>query len=739
MSLAPDAPFGTWTSPIGPEQMLAGTTGLANPRLFGGDLFWMESRPAEGGRTTIMRRRPDGSVSECVPAPFNARSRVHEYGGVCYAVVGELLYFSNFADQRIHRVPLDGSAAPAPLTADDGRRFADFAIDAARRRLIVVGEEDREGMEPRNFLAAASLDDGTVTELASGRDFFSSPRLSPDGERLVWLEWDHPRMPWDGTELCLATLEGEGAIDTVETVAGGPDEAVFQPGWLRDGHLVFVTDRSGWWNLHLLEDGEVRCLHAREADFGLPMWVFGMRTWAPLDDGRIACLRHDPDRERLGLLDPKTGAIEDLDLPWTSFDGLAALPGGVAFVGAAPDRFPQLVHLALDAAPKVLRESSTLRLEPEDIAVPEAITFPTGADALAHAFLYRPAHASCRGAPGERPPLLVIGHGGPTAATAPVLNLKIQFWTSRGFAVLDVNYRGSTGYGRAFRDALKGGWGVVDVEDCVAAARYVAERGDVDARRMAIRGGSAGGLTVLNALIHHDVFHAGTSLYGVADLAALARDTHKFEARYLDSLVGPWPAAEAVYAERSPVNRADGLSCPVLFLQGTEDRIVPPSQPEAMIEVLDRKGIPWAYLTFEGEQHGFRQAPNIRRALEAELYFYGRVFGFAPADTVDAIEIHHLDPVAPPPKPIVDARRLGGRPTTTTLARRIAPPRRRRDPEDEEAPRRRSSGGYPGRNRRRRSWAPGTARGRTRRVVRQPRDLTRRIPRPRGRIGKRHD
>ncbi|MEX2482673.1 MAG: S9 family peptidase [Gammaproteobacteria bacterium] len=646
MSLDRDAPYGTWTSPISPDQLLIGTLGLTHPRVCEGELYWMESRPAEAGRTTIMRRRTDGVLVECVPALFNVRTRVHEYGGICYAVHAGMLYFSNFTDQRVYRVPVDGSATPAPLSADDGRRWADFDVDPGHARLIVVGEQDRDSGEPRNFLAAIALADGSVTELAAGRDFYAGPRLSPDGSRLAWLEWNHPCMPWDGTELTCATIDDAGAAVGPKCIAGSMTEAVFQPGWLDDGRLVFVSDRSGWWNLYLAEPGGqdvgARCLHQCDADFGLPMWVFGMRTWVSLDDGRIACIRQDPDRQRLAVLDVTHGGLSDVELPWTAFDGLAVLPDGLAFVGAAPDRFPQLVQLPQGGAPQIVRASSALSLSPADIASPEAIRFPTSGGGEAHAFFYAPAHASCRGAPDEKPPLVVIGHGGPTSATAPVLNLKIQYWTSRGFAVLDVNYRGSTGYGRAYRDALKGGWGAIDVDDCVAAARFVAERGDVDPQRMAIRGGSAGGLTTLNALIDHDLFRAGTSLYGVADLTALAADTHKFEARYLDSLVGPWPAARAIYRERSPVHRAADLSCPVLFLQGLEDRIVPPSQPEAMIEVMQANGVPWAYVTFEGEQHGFRQAQNIKRALEAELYFYGRVFGFEPADDVEPVEIHLL-------------------------------------------------------------------------------------------------
>jgi dipeptidyl aminopeptidase/acylaminoacyl peptidase len=646
MSTAADAPFGTWTSPIGADDLLRGARGMSAPRGIDGALYWMESRPTEGGRTTIMRRCADGTLEECLPAPWNARSRVHEYGGICYAVRDERLWFTQFGDQRIHVVDLSAPGrTPLPVTPEDGSRWADFAVDAGRGRLIAVGEVDRKDDEPRNFIAAIPMDGGAPEELASGCDFYAAPRLAPDGDRLSWLEWDHPCMPWDGTRLRCAGLDAAGRPGSPETLAGGPEESVFQPDWLADGRLLFVSDRSGWWNLYLHEEGASRCLCPMEADFGLPLWQFGMRTWVQQSDGRIACIRHTDRGQRLGRIDPDQGGLETLDLPWTGIDGLTADGDRIAFVGAGPDRFPELVRL--DRAPgdaEIVRTATDLALDARDISRPEALAYPTGEDgsARAHAWFHRPAHRSCRGAPGERPPLIVVSHGGPTAATSPVLNLKIQFWTSRGFAVLDVDYRGSTGYGRAYRDALKGGWGRVDVEDCVAGARFLVERGEVDPDRLAIRGSSAGGLTVLGALAFHDLFRAGTSLYGVADLSMLAQDTHKFESRYLDTLVGPWPEARAVYEARSPLHHADRLQVPVLFLQGLEDRIVPPSQAEAMVSALDARGIPVAYVPFEGEQHGFRQAATIRRALEAELYFYGRVFDFEPAGPLEPVPIRNL-------------------------------------------------------------------------------------------------
>ena len=643
--------FGTWPSPIHSADLLRGAIGLGFPTALGGDIYWLESRPEEAGRTVVVRQRQDGSREDCHPAPFNARTRVHEYGGACYAVDGKRLYFTNFADQQIYAVALEGAdRGPLPVTPADGRRWADLTLDPGRRRLIAVGEEDRAGGEPRNFLAAISLDgvpgEATVTELASDHDFFACPRVAPGGAELTWLAWDHPDMPWDSSILWHAGLDDDGSLTTPRALAGGQGESIFQPEWTHRGDLIFVSDRTGWWNLYQYADAGDAALAPRAADFGLPLWQFGMRTWAALADGRLACTWQDARGRRLGLLDLASGALTDVELPWTDLGGLVSDGTALVFIGAKPDSFPELVRFDPDTGSfGVLRRATDLVLAAADIAAPEAISFPTGPEGgeeIAHAYFYPPTHANCCGLPGELPPLLVMSHGGPTAATAPALSLKIQFWTSRGFAVADVNYRGSTGYGRAYRDRLKGNWGVVDVEDCANAARFLVTRGDVDPERLAIRGSSAGGFTTLAALTFHDLFRAGASLYGVGDLEALARDTHKFESRYLDSLVGPWPDAGATYRERSPIHHVDQLDCPVIFLQGLEDRIVPPSQAEAMVDALARKGVPVAYVAFEGEQHGFRQAANIRRALEAELYFYGQVFDFVPADTLDPVPIRNL-------------------------------------------------------------------------------------------------
>lgn len=641
-------PYGTWNSPVTTDVLLSGTLGLGFPQSNGATIFWLESRPQEAGRTAIMRLGADGQPLDCIPAPFNARSRVHEYGGSCYAVTPDILYFTNFQDQRIYRVALhvDG-AQPQAVTPADGRRWADLTLDLEHHRLIAVGEEDRAGDEPRNFIAAIDLSGPasgtTIRELATGHDFFACPRLSPDARHLTWLSWDHPQMPWDGTQLWVAEVQPSGALKTPQCIAGSQHESIFQPEWTLDDDLVYVSDRSGWWNLYRHDPAGPQPLYPAAHEFGLPLWQFGMRTWTALPDGRLACTWQTEAGDRLGLLHPNTGAMESVELPWTQITAIVHHREQLVFIGGAPDRFPELVVLdTAEQSTRVVRRSSLLDLTSQDLSAPEAIRFPSGDGEIAHGYFYPPKHASLVGPDAERPPLLVFSHGGPTAATSPALNLKIQFWTSRGFAVLDVNYRGSTGYGRAYRDRLKGGWGLVDVEDCVHGARHLVALDRVDPERLAIRGSSAGGFTTLAALTFHDVFRAGASLYGIGDLEALARDTHKFEARYLDSLVGPWPAAADVYRDRSPIHHVDQLACPVIFLQGKEDRIVPPAQAEKMVQALDARGLPVAYVAFDGEQHGFRQAANIRRAFEAELYFYGRVFGFVPAGTIEPVPIRNL-------------------------------------------------------------------------------------------------
>ena len=634
-------PYGTWSSPITPDAIVAETIRLSSVSLDAGRIGWLEGRPGEGGRNVLVRGNGAGGYDDVTPPPFNVRSRVHEYGGGAYAVSGDRVWFSSFEDGRVH--VRTGAAAPAPLTAEGPARFADLTVDPVRRRLLAVRELHRDGAPPVNDLVSISTDDGSVRVLASGQDFFAAPAPSPDGKRLAWLAWDQPDMPWDAAALWLAELDRDGVPGTPVRIAGGRGSAAFQPAWSPDGALWCVVDPDGWWNLHRWRDGELRCMYRAESEFGKPLWQLGTTTFGFDGRGCVVCTWRGDGAWRLGRLD-SNGAMTEIPLAWTSIDSLVVEGSTAAFVGGAPDRSAEVASLDLESGEtRVHRTSSALSVDDRFLSRPVALTWPTGnGDEVSHGYYYPPGNASYRAPAGESPPLLVTSHGGPTGATGDTLSPATQFWTSRGFAVLDVDYRGSTGYGRAYRERLYGEWGVVDVEDCVAGAAHLADTGRADAHRLAIRGGSAGGYTTLAALTFHDVFRAGASYYGICDLEVLAADTHKFEARYLDRLVGDWPAEKEVYRARSPLHHASRLGCPIIFFQGLDDRIVPPNQAELMVDALDRRGLPVACLMFEGEGHGFRGADTIRRCLEAELLFYARVFGFEPADTLVPVEIRNL-------------------------------------------------------------------------------------------------
>lgn len=639
------APYGTWRSPITADLIAGKTIGLGQVALDGDDIYWVESRPAEAGRYTLVRLR-DGATEEVVPAPYNIRTRVHEYGGGAYLVHRGTIYFSNFADQRLYCI--SGTGEPTPITPETGAklRYADAVMDARRNRLICVREDHRpEGREPVNTIAAVAADGDEAggTVLVAGHDFYAAPRLSPDGTRLAWLAWNHPNMPWDGTELWLADVNDDGALANPRLIAGGPRESIFQPEWSPAGVLHFVSDRTGWWNLYLWRDGEVQALHPMDAEFGEPQWVFGQSTYAFSSPLHIICAYAKDSVEHLALLDTDSGAWREIASPYTAIGGVRADGRQVVFNAGAPTEFASIVQLDLaSGAFTTLKRASDLQIDPGYISVAQPIAFPTEGGLTAYGFFYPPRNRDFVAPEGERPPLLVMSHGGPTGATSSALSLKIQFWTSRGIAVLDVNYGGSTGYGRAYRERLNGQWGVVDVDDCANGARYLVQQGLVDGERLMITGGSAGGYTTLCALTFRDVFKAGASHYGVSDAEALARDTHKFESRYLDNLIGPYPERRDLYIQRSPVHFAHRINAPLILLQGLEDVIVPPNQSEAMFAAVRAKGLPAAYVAFEGEQHGFRKAENIKRALEAELYFYGRVFGFTPADPIAPVEIENM-------------------------------------------------------------------------------------------------
>jgi dipeptidyl aminopeptidase/acylaminoacyl peptidase len=601
-------------------------------------------RPSEGGRQVIVQRTPEGTNVDLTPSGFNARTRVHEYGGGDYVPYEDSVYFSNFYDQQLYRQI--GAASPAPVTHTPEMRYADAIVDSRRSQLICVREDhSAKNSEAINTLVAIPLDGSVQARLlASGKDFYSSPRLSPDGRQLAWLAWDHPNMPWDASELWLGELMPDGSLGKTESVIAGAIESVFQPEWSPDGMLYFVSDRSGWWNLYrVTADGRVQCICKMEAEFGVPQWVFGMQMYAFESPGRIVCAYVKYGASHLGIIDTASGRLEPLETPYTDVSFVCASSGRAVFRAGSPSEPFSIVELDLQTRnQKVLRRANNIQLDPGYISSPEAIEFPSAQGLTAYGFFYPPKNRDYLALKGERPPLLVKSHGGPTSATSTALNLNIQYWTSRGISVLDVNYGGSSGYGRAYRERLNGQWGIVDVDDCVNGARYLVQRGDVDGDRLMIDGGSAGGYTTLCALAFRDAFKAGASYYGVSDAEALARETHKFESRYLDGLIGPYPARRDLYFERSPINFSGKLSCPVIFFQGLEDKVVPPDQAEKMVEVLKRKGIPVAYVAFEGEQHGFRRAQNIKRALDGELYFYSRVFGFELADPVEPVEIENL-------------------------------------------------------------------------------------------------
>jgi dipeptidyl aminopeptidase/acylaminoacyl peptidase len=639
MSSPEPVPCGSWPSPISTELITARTVSLGQTWCDGPDIYWLEGRPFEGGRNALVRLSPGCAPADCLPPETNVRTRVHEYGGGAYAVFDGVIFFVDFSTQHLMRQRPGGR--PELLAGTEGHRFADFQLDG-RGRLICVREDHTGPLEARNTLVAIPAGGGPATVLAEGESFYASPRLSRDGSRLAWLSWNHPGMPWDGTTLWVAEWDADGGLRAPLRVAGGPGESVFQPEWSPADELHFVSDRSGWWNLYRLgEEAEPLCPMA--AEFGMPQWNFGLRTYAFISGTELLCAYTRGGAWALGRLDTGTGALAELPVGRTSCGEVWVRGGTALFKGGSATE--PLAVLRLDLATgaiEILRRAFEPSIDPGYLSVPEPVAYPSADGRTAYGNFYPPANRDCLVPASELPPLIVMSHGGPTSAASTLLSYPLQYWTSRGFAVLDINYGGSTGFGRAYRTLLNGAWGVVDVEDCCLGATWLAAQGRVDPARCAIRGGSAGGYTTLAALTFKDVFRAGASLYGVSDLGALARDTHKFESRYLDTLVGPWPASRELYEARSPLFHVDRLATPLILLQGAEDKVVPPAQSEVLFQALRAKGVPVAYLLFPGEQHGFRQAATLKRACEAELYFYGRIFGFEPAEAIEPIEIHNL-------------------------------------------------------------------------------------------------
>jgi dipeptidyl aminopeptidase/acylaminoacyl peptidase len=646
------APYGSWPSPITTD-LVASEGGVSFGYLDIDEhgVYWTESRPRENGRSALVFRPHGGEPVDVVPPDFNVRTRVHEYGGGAWFRHGTVVFCSSFDDSRLYKIDAPGSE-PQPVTPEPPEphafRYADGRVFADGRLIVCVRETHGEG-EPQNELVVLPTDGSAAPHvIASGRDFYAAPRPSPDGTALAWLAWDHPHMPFEGTDLCVGALAGDGAVSQGRRVAGSEQESIFQPEWGPDGLLYFVSDRTGWSNLYVERDGEVHALTSEQAELGYPQWVFDLSRYAFLGDDRIACIFTRSAVDGLEILDLESGKLTSLDLPFSSYSSPALRSHGtrVVFPAASPTQPSAVIELDAESGERqVLRSSTDMDLDERYIAVAQAVEFPGIGGQTSHGFYYAPTNPDYEAPADELPPLVVFVHGGPTAHVTTALDLEIQLFTSRGIAVIDLNYGGSTGYGREYRDRLRGTWGVVDVEDSAAAVRYLAERGDVDPARVQITGGSAGGYTTLMALAVRNEFASGASYFGVADLVTFHAETHKFESHYDDYLVGPWPEAIEVYRERSPVTHADSISDPLLLLQGLDDKVVPPSQSEVIVEALKRRGIPYAYIAFEGEGHGFRKAENIKRAADAHLSFLGQVSGFEPADEIEPIEIEKPDAV----------------------------------------------------------------------------------------------
>lgn len=642
-------PFGGWLSPLSAAQVAGASPKYGDIRLDDQYLYWVESLPEQGGRQAIFRADFSGNVRQLLPSPFDARSRVHEYGGGVFAVGGRELFFSNRSDDGIYR--LTGDSDPVLLTRRENFRYADLQFDQHRHSLIAVREDhSAPGREAQNCIVAIPLHNPAAEQvLLSGNDFYASPSFNPAGSRLCWLAWDHPDMPWDQCRLWIAETDAAGAVRNPQPVAGGSQESIFQPQWSADGDLYFVSDRSGWWNLYRLVSGKIEALCEMPAEFGLPQWVFGMSTYAFIGKDQLACTFSEDGKWHLALLDVKSKSLRRIPTSFTDITQLRSSPqavGGdkpVAFWAGSPTQ-PTGLYLFRRhwKEPQPLRAAGKLPISGDCISVPRRFDFPTNGGVQCHGFYYPPVNPGFRAPERELPPLLVMSHGGPTAAVELSVRLKTQYWTSRGFSVLLVNYRGSTGYGRGYRELLNGNWGKSDVEDCVNAARHAAHQRLADPQRLLISGSSAGGLTVLSALTFFEVFRAGGCYYGISDLEALALETHKFESRDTERLIAPYPREREIYRSRSPIHHAERMKGAVIFFQGKDDPVVPLSQAQQMVEVLKRRGVTVAFLEFEGEGHGFRRKESLIAALEAEYAFYCRVLKIPALQALPKLSVENL-------------------------------------------------------------------------------------------------
>ncbi|SHE71000.1 Dipeptidyl aminopeptidase/acylaminoacyl peptidase [Microbulbifer donghaiensis] len=640
------APYGSWKSAIRAELLVEGSVRLSEASLVDGCCYWLESRPAEKGRSVLVQFCPQRGRRDLLPAPLSIRSKAHEYGGASYLVCGNSVFFVLAEDQRIYRMDLE-KLVPEAITVEGDFRYADLFVDRVRQRLICVQEDHaaaETGGEARARILSIDLQaplDSSPQILAEGADFYSNPSLSPNSGRLSFLRWHHPNMPWDATELCLAELDKAGTVLATTVVAGGDNESIFQPQWSPEGELFYVSDRNNWWNIYRM--GHDEPLWDKHAEFATPQWVFGMSTYGFLNSDEMLCTFTEEGRWHLARIDIHSGEHRVIEQPFSDIESLRCESHRAVMIAAGADSFPAVVTYDNHSGTLEIIASSNSNPLPEAVfSLAQEIEFPAG-ERHVYGFYYPPHNPQFTAPAGEKPPLIVFSHGGPTGATSAGLNLKIQYWTSRGFAILDVNYSGSTGYGRDYRERLTDSWGITDVEDVCAGAEYLVAKGLADPDRLLIKGGSAGGYTVLAALTYHNTFKAGASHYGIGDLTTLARDTHKFESRYLDKLVGSWPDSEHIYRARSPINHVEQLDCPVIFFQGLEDKVVPPNQAQTMVDALKRRGIPVAYITFANEGHGFRSGDSIKLALEGELEFYSRIFKFPLPEPGPGITIENLD------------------------------------------------------------------------------------------------
>ncbi|MFL0811491.1 MAG: prolyl oligopeptidase family serine peptidase [Agarilytica sp.] len=652
------APYGTWPSSISTDMVANGSPkrfdtwiDQNNPNC----LYWCESIAEEKGRTAIMMH--DVKEHQCVlPRPLNVKSKVHEYGGSAYTVFNNNVFFVLADDQRVYQAQLaQANFEPRALTPDDGRRYADLVYDEQNNQLIAVCEEHTKETV-KNYLVAIDIntDKHSVTTLAQGHDFYSSPRISPDGLHILWLTWNHPNMPWDHTDLWLADIQ-KSAVENVRSINDRSiGQSICQPNWSPEGDIVYVSDLNNWWNLYQIKKDALTYTdrtHAvakpileEEAEFCTPPWVFGMANYGFLNPHTIFASYSENGSWKLCLIDlSNKNSLTHITTDLSVIHSVHCWQGQAIFVGASANK-ANAVYLYSSNSNEITRLSELESPVPqEEYALPKPIQFPTTNNDTAYALFYSPHNANYENN-RERPPLIVICHGGPTAATETSLNFKIQYWTNRGFAVADVNYRGSTGYGREYRHKLNRQWGLVDVDDVCAVVDYLDDQKLVDKNRCVIKGSSAGGYTVLAALAFRDTFCAGVDIYGIGDLETLATDTHKFEARYLDKLVGNYPEEKALYRARSPIHAVDKISCPLLIFQGLEDKVVPPQQADNVYEAVKKKGMPVAYVRYPDEAHGFRRAETISHMLDSELQFYANIFGFDYLGDQPKLNIENLDP-----------------------------------------------------------------------------------------------